>query len=90
MARNNLTYVILDKSEIVDGDGNELIDFSQLLNSDATMLRYNTNKWFYQSSKGVIKYDGDQPSFLNGKTTYTHAEILVEMAKTPWVVDLEL
>ena len=26
MARNNFTYVILNKSEIVDGSGNELIN----------------------------------------------------------------
>ena len=79
MAYNNNTYVILDKTEIVDSDGIELIDFSQLLNRNAGMLRYSVDK-----SKGVVKYDGDQPSFLNGKTTYTHAEILVEMAKSAW------
>ena len=72
-------YVILNKSEIVNNDGEELIDFSQLLNRNAAMLRYSLD-----DSKGVVKYDGDQPSFLNGKTTYTHAEILVEMATSAW------
>ena len=79
MAYNNFTYVILNKSEIVDGDGEQLIDFSQLLNRNASMLRYSLD-----DSKGLVKYNGDQPSFLNGKTTYTHAEILVEMAKETW------
>ena len=79
MAYNNYTYVILNKSEIVDNDGEELIDFSQLLNRNSAMLRYTLD-----DSKGVVKYDGDQPSFLNGKTTYTHQEILVEMAKSAW------
>ena len=73
------TYVILNKSEIVDGDGEQLIDFSQLLNRNASMLRYSLD-----NSKGVVKYDGDQPSFLNGKTTYTHQEILTEMATSAW------
>ena len=76
------TYVILDTTEIteiVDGEKIELIDFSQLLNRNSAMLRYSLD-----NSKGVVKYDGDQPSFLNGKTTYTHAEILVEMAKSAW------
>ena len=41
MAYNNYTYVILNKSEIVDNDGEELIDFSQLLNRGAGMLRYS-------------------------------------------------
>jgi len=77
------TYVILDTTEITttdsDGISNSLIDFSQLLNRDASMLRYSLDK-----SKALVKYNGNQPSFLNGKTTYTHAEILVEMAKSAW------
>tara|TARA_E500000305_G_scaffold99550_1_gene91805 strand:+ start:1001 stop:1231 length:231 start_codon:yes stop_codon:yes gene_type:complete len=73
------TYVILNKSEIVDNNGEELIDFSQILNNNPSMLRYTLD-----GTKGVVKYDGDQPSFLNGKTTYTHSEILVEMAKSDW------
>ena len=71
------TYVILDTTEITDEDS--VIDFSQLLNRSASMLRYSLD-----DSKAVVKYNGDQPSFLNGKTTYTHAEILVEMAKSAW------
>lgn len=78
MAYNNNTYVILDATEITDE--NSVIDFSQLLNRNAGMLRYSVDK-----SKALVKYNGDQPSFLNGKTTYTHAEILVEMAKSAWV-----
>ena len=71
------TYVILDTTEITDEDS--VIDFSQLLNRNANMLRYSVD-----NSKALVKYNGDQPSFLNGKTTYTHAEILVEMAKSAW------
>ena len=77
------TYVILDTTEITttdsDGISNSLIDFSQLLNRSAGMLRYSVDK-----SKALVKYNGNQPSFLNGKTTYTHAEILVEMATPAW------
>jgi len=77
MAYNNNTYIILDTTEITDE--NSVIDFSQLLNRSAGMLRYSVDK-----SKALVKYNGDQPSFLNGKTTYTHSEILVEMAKSDW------
>jgi len=73
------TYVILNKSEITDE--NSTIDFSQLLNRNAAILRYSLD-----DSKGVVKYNGNQPSFLNGKTTYTHAEILVEMARETWAI----
>ena len=71
------TYVILNTTEITDQDS--VIDFSQLLNRNSTMLRYSLD-----GSKAVVKYNGNQPSFLNGKTTYTHQEILVEMAKSTW------
>jgi hypothetical protein len=70
-------YVILDKTEITDE--NSTIDFSHLQNTSPNMLRTSLD-----NSKVVIKYGGDQPSFLNGKITYTHAEILVEMAKSAW------
>ena len=79
MTYNNYTYVILNKSEIVDSDGEELIDFSQLLNRNSSMLRYSLD-----GTKGLVKYDGDQPAFLNGKTTYTHEEIRTEMGKSDW------
>ena len=79
MAYNNNTYVILNKTEIVNNDGEELIDFSQLLNRNSSMLRYSLD-----GTKGLVKYDGDQPSFLNGKTTYTHEEIRTKMAKSDW------
>ena len=71
------TYVILNTTEITDEDS--VIDFSQLLNRNASMLRYSLD-----NSKGLVKYSGEQPSFLDGKTTYTHAEILVVMAKSAW------
>ena len=70
------TYVILNTTEVKDEDGETLIDFSQLANRNADMLRYSTD-----GSKALVKYrlkeGGSQPSFLNGKTTYTHAEIMV-------------
>ena len=71
------TYVILNTTEITDE--NSTIDFDALLNRSSSMLRYSLN-----GNKTVVKYDGDQPSFLDGKKTYTHAEIVVEMAKSAW------
>ena len=63
------TYVILNTAEITDDES--VIDFSKLMNRNAGMLRYSVDK-----SKAVVKYKDEQPSFLNGKTTYTHSEIL--------------
>ena len=74
-----VTYVILNKTDIVDSDNEVLIDFSKLLNRNHDMLRYSLD-----GTKAVVKYKGEQPDFLDGKTAYTHAEILVEMAKSDW------
>ena len=76
------TYVIIDTTEITDE--NSVIDFSKLMNRNASMLRYSIDE-----SKALVKYIGEQPSFLSGKTTYTHSEIKVEMAKSAWYTDTE-
>jgi len=77
MAHNKNTYVILDTTEITAEDS--VIDFSQLLNRNASMLRHSVN-----GEKALVKYSKEQPAFLDGKTKYTHEEILVEMAKSAW------
>lgn len=76
------TYVIIDTTEITDE--NSVIDFSKLINRNADMLRYSVDR-----SKALVKYSGEQPSFLNGKTTYTHDQIKVEMTKSEWYVNTE-
>jgi hypothetical protein len=46
------------------------------------MLKYSVDK-----SKALVCYSGDQPQFLNGKTTYTYDEIKIELAKSEWVIN---
>ena len=77
-----ITYVIIDTTEITDE--NSVIDFSKLINRNANMLRYSLD-----GAKALVKYSGEQPSFLSGKTTYTHDQIKVEMAKSEWYTDTE-
>ena len=77
-----VTYVIIDTTEITDE--NSVIDFSKLINRNAAMLRYSID-----GSKALVKYSGEQPSFLSGKTTYTNDEIKVEMASSEWYTDTE-
>ena len=71
-------YVIINTTEITAE--NSIIDFSSLMNQGPSYLRYNN-----EGNKALLKYDGNQPSFLNGKKEYTHAEILIEMNKSEWV-----
>jgi len=70
---NNRTYVILDASEV------DNVDFDQVIQTSANKLRYSVD-----GSKFVVKYEGDTPSFLEGKTEYTHSEVLTIMATDEW------
>lgn len=69
----NRKYVIITASEVSS------VDFSKVLETSANTLRYNND-----NSKTFVKYEGNQPSFLDGKTEYTHDEILIELAKDSW------
>ena len=77
-----VTYVIINTTEITDEDS--VIDFTKLLNRNSAMLRYSLD-----GSKALVKYSGEQPSFLSGKTTYTYDEIKIEMAKSDWYIEEE-
>ena len=68
-----MIYVIYDMTNIAS------IDFSQVREISQDTLRLSLD-----GTKTVLKFIGETPSFLNGKTIYTHAEILVEMAKSDW------
>ena len=59
-------WVIIDKDEV------DSIDFTKVKQTSKDALRYSRD-----GSKTFVKYDGDQPSFLSGKTEYTHSEIKV-------------
>lgn len=60
------TYVIITSSDVSS------VDFSKVQETSADTLRYNKAE-----TKTFVKYTGDKPSFLNGKTEYTNEEILV-------------
>tara|TARA_R110002012_G_scaffold133034_1_gene286174 strand:- start:1880 stop:2170 length:291 start_codon:yes stop_codon:yes gene_type:complete len=66
---NSNTYVIINKSEVSS------LNYSKLLTNSSNTVRYSVDE-----SKAIVKYTGNQPSELNGKTTYTHEEILTELA----------
>lgn len=69
-------YVIIEASEVPS------VDFNQVLEASADALIYNL-----EGTKTIVKYEGDQPSFLLGKTEYTHSEILTILAGDEWTSD---
>ena len=72
----NMKYVIINKNEV------NSIDFSKVLETSDNTLRYSLD-----GSKTFVKFEGNTPSFLDGKTQYTHEEILTELNKSEWIIE---
>ena len=69
-------YVIIKADEVSS------VDFSQVDETSADTLRYNIDP---AGTKTFVKFDSDTtPSFLEGKTQYTHSEILTILATDEW------
>tara|TARA_Y100000004_G_C8870194_1_gene392956 strand:+ start:387 stop:617 length:231 start_codon:yes stop_codon:yes gene_type:complete len=66
-------YVILNLDEI------DSIDFNQVMETEASKVRKSVD-----GSKFFVKFEGDTPSFLEGKTIYSHSEILAILATEEW------
>ena len=76
----NRKYVILNADEL------DSVDFSQVQETSANTGRYNND-----NSKFFVKFDGDTPSFLDGKTQYTRADIraLLTTEGSEWYITQE-
>ena len=71
-----MKYVILNTSEL------GAVDFSEVKEGSSDTLSYSLD-----GTKTFVKYIGDQPSFLSGKTEYTHSEILTILSGDEWTSD---
>jgi len=69
-------YVIIDASEVSS------VDFNQVLETSADTLRYNL-----AGTQTFVKFEGDTPSFLEGKTAYDRSEMLTILANEEWSAD---
>jgi hypothetical protein len=70
-------YVIINADEVSS------VDFSQVDETSESTLRFSLD-----GSKTLVKFDTDTtPSFLDGKTQYTHSEILTILATDEWTPD---
>ena len=65
----------------IDADEVSSVDFSQVFETSAQTLRYNVDP---AGTKTFVKFEGDTPDFLDGKTQYTHSEILTILATSEW------
>jgi len=73
MAYENRKYVILDASEVSS------VDFSQVMETSVDTLRYSVD-----DSKTFVKFEGNTPNFLSGKTQYNNSEILTILNGEDW------
>lgn len=68
-------YIILNWDEI------DSVDFDQVMETEASKVRKSVD-----GTKFFVKFEGDVPSFLEGKTIYSHSEILVILATDKWTL----
>ena len=80
MDYSNRHWVIVNVSDIVSDIANEML-------SNAIQISIDSLRKTNDGSKAILKWDGDTPSCFDGMTTYTHSEILIELAKSDWVSD---
>ncbi len=70
-------YVIINSDEV------DSVDFSKVDETSADTVRFSVD-----GTKTFVKFDTDAtPSFLEGKTQYTHSEILAILATDEWTPD---
>jgi len=71
-------YVIITIEDVED------VDFDQVLQSNSKTLRFSEDGEYT-----FVKFEGDTPSFLEGKTQYTHSEFLEILKDTSgiWCVE---
>ena len=69
-------YVIIDASEVSS------VDFDQVFETSPSTLRYSLD-----GSQTFVKFEGDTPSFLEGKTALDRSEMLAVLATEDWSSD---
>ena len=74
MDYSNRKWVIVNVSDITD----EMI--ASAIHTSMDTLR-KTN----DGSKAILKYEGRKPSCFYNMETYSHEEILIELANSSWV-----
>ena len=67
------TYVILEETEVSS------INFNEIIEDTIDTLRYSED-----GTKTIVKFKGTTPDFLDGKTQYTHEEILIIVGTSEW------
>ena len=81
MSYENRKWVIITLADYTE---EQLID----LVNNAIQTSVDTLRKSLDNTKAILKWDGDTPSVFNGMSTYTHSEILTELAKSTWTEEV--
>ena len=74
MGFENRKWVIITLADHTEEELENLV--GNAIQSSVETLRKSVDE-----KKAILKWDGDTPSVFNGMTTYSHSEILSELAK---------
>ena len=77
MSHDNRKWVIITLASYNDEQLENLC-------ANAIQTSVSTLRKTLDGTKAILKWDGDTPEVFDGMTTYTHSEILTELAKTEW------
>ena len=82
MSHSNRKWVIIT---LADYTAEQLED----LVANAIQTSVSTLRKSLDSTKAILKWDGDTPSCFDGMTTYSHSEILTTLATNVWTEEEE-
>ena len=88
MSHDNRKWVIMTMTAINAGDimdGDDIIGNTFVNNAIQTSKE--TLRKTLDGTKAILKWDGNTPEVFDGMTTYSHSEILTELAKPTWTKD---
>ena len=73
----NRRWVIITLADYTSEQLEELVN--NAIQTSVATLRKTLDR-----AKAILKWDGNTPTVFDGMTTYTHSEILTELAKNTW------
>ena len=82
MSYSNRKWVIITLADYTDEQLENLV--IKAIQTSVSTLRKSLD-----STKAILKWDGDTPSCFDGMTTYSHSEILTELATNVWTQEEE-
>ena len=82
MSYSNRKWVIITLADYTDEQLQNLV--ANAIQSSVSTLRKSLD-----STKAILKWDGDTPSCFDGMTTYSHSEILTILATSEWTKEEE-